>query len=134
MEARGESDVPSLLSFHRISGDGSRELSRNAVTLFPFNLLQEEGTIDENERASCWILSLCVLTVGSVILFMISSISRQSPDTFTLETFTLGMETGISIALMFFPSSLIGVITFWSIGVRGRIFKTRPLSSTSIKE
>ena len=50
---RGESDVPSLLSFHRISGDGSSKLSLNgghAVSFF--NLLPEEGTIDHNKRAS----------------------------------------------------------------------------------
>ena len=131
---RGESDVPSLLSFHRISGDGSRNYLVT-VTLFPFLIYyKKKERLTRTSVLLCWILSLCVLTVGSVILFMISSISRQSPDTFTLEKFTLGMETGISIALMFFPSSLIGVITFWLIGVRGRIFKTRPLSSTSIKE
>jgi len=106
-----------------------------AVTLFPFLIYyKKKERLTRTSVLLCWILSLCVLTVGSVILFMISSISRQSSDTFTLEKFTLGMETGISIALMFFPSSLIGVITFWSIGVRGRIFKNRPLSSTSIKE
>ena len=104
------------------------------VTLFPFLIYyKKKERLTRTSVLLCWILILCILIAG-VILFMISSISTQSPDTFTLENFTLGMETGISIALMFFPSSLIGVITFWLIGVRGRIFKTRPLSSSSIIE
>ena len=106
-----------------------------AITLFPFLIYyKKKERLTRTSVLLCWILSLCVLTVGSFIIFMISSISTQSPDTFTLEKFALGMETGLSIALMFFPSSLIGVITFWLIGVRGRIFETRPLSSTSTKE